>query len=692
MKKIFILSIAFSFLFGQNLLAQEDFRSAPPAPGPAPRIEMGKAEKITFKNGLQVIVVENHKLPRVSFQVFVDYPPIQEGEYAGYVGLAGQMLSRGTTTRSKADIDEAVDFIGASLSTSSNGIFASSLTKHKDKLLEIMTDVLFNPTFPEEEFEKIKTQTLSALAQSKDDPNAIASNVSAVMRNGKKHPYGEVETEETINNITVEKCREFYDAYFKPNISYLIITGDITTKEAMDLASKHFSQWEKSPTAREKFAKPQKPAVTQVDFVDKAGAVQSVINITYPVDLKPGAPDAIPASVMNTLLGSYFSSRLNSNLREDKGYTYGARSRMSTDPEVGSFTAYASVRNEVTDSSLTEFLVEINKLREEEVSDEELETVKNVMTGNFARSLESPETVARYTLNTARYHLPEDYYPTYLEKLNKVTKADVLEMARKYLTPDNAHIVVVGNKDEVADKLKQFSPEKRVNFYDPYGNYQDDAGMAVPAEMTAESVLEKYLAAIGGRENLAKVERLIIDMTAEIQGMSLQTTLYHMAPNKLAMTNKMMGNVVQSSVFNGEKGVNMQMGQFSDMDETKTQDMLIDSRLFPERFYAEMGVKTELKSMELVEGQKAYKIIITYPSGTKKTHYFDAETHLKIREIETQGEDVTVINDISDYREIEGVKFPHVVNVSGGMPFPLKLETVNIEINGEIDTELFEVE
>ena len=156
MKKIFFFILGLSFVFGQNLNAQNnDFRKAPPPPGPAPRIEMGKAEQITFKNGLQVIVVENHKLPKVSIQVYVDYPPLLEGEQAGYVELAGAMLSRGTTTRTKAQIDEEVDFSGASLNTSSNGVSGSCLTKHRDKLLAVMTDVLFNPTFPEEEFESL---------------------------------------------------------------------------------------------------------------------------------------------------------------------------------------------------------------------------------------------------------------------------------------------------------------------------------------------------------------------------------------------------------------------------------------------------------------------------------------------------------------------------------------------------------
>ena len=188
--KLYNLILVLALCLGVSLNAQDDFRNAAPKAGPAPKIELGEYERFELDNGLQVIVVENHKLPRVSFQLFVDTPPIQEGEKTGASGLAGQLLGRGTTTKAKAEIDEAVDFIGASLNTSSTGIFAASLTKHKEKVLDLMVDVLYNPAFDEEEFKKVKTQTLSALAQSKDDPNAIASNVSQVIRYGKNHPYG----------------------------------------------------------------------------------------------------------------------------------------------------------------------------------------------------------------------------------------------------------------------------------------------------------------------------------------------------------------------------------------------------------------------------------------------------------------------------------------------------------------------
>ncbi len=674
-------------LFAQMANGQNDFRNTAPKPGPAPKIELGKAEQFTLKNGLKVIVVENHKLPRISFQVFVDVPPTLQGEFAGYADLAGQMLSKGTTTRTKSQIDESVDFMGANLNSSASGVSGGCLSRYNDKLLEVMSDVLLNPTFPSAEFDKVKKQAISALAQDKDDPSAIANNVGSVLRNGKNHPYGEVTTEKSLEKITVDKCREFYQKFFKPNVSYLIVTGDITTAEVKKFAPKYFGDWKQGEVQNIKFDTPQKPAATQVDFVDKAGAVQSVINVTYPVDLKPGTEDVIKASVMNTVLGSYFGSRLMSNLREDKAYTYGARSGLSPDPVIGFFNANASVRNEVTDSSIVQFLAEIDRLRNETMPEEELSMVKNVMTGNFARSLEDPETVARFALNTARFNLPDDYYANYLQRLSQVSTYDIRQMAAKYLSPKNTHLLVVGNKDDVAAKLANFSADKKVRFYDVYGNPIEEEGMQVPAGITAQTVLADYLNAVGGKK-LDDIKSVYLNMTASLQGMEMVTELNHMAPNKLDMVNSMLGNVIMESIFDGEKGVNIQMGNKSVMEGSALEDMKIDGHLFPERFYDKLGVKTELKGIEMVEGKKAYKIQIEYPSGSKKTHYFSLETNLKVREIEDK-DGTLVTNEITSYKDVNGIRFPEVVKITGIAPMPLIMTTKEVEVNGEMDASLF---
>ncbi|MFT5168927.1 MAG: zinc protease, partial [Saprospiraceae bacterium] len=294
----------------------EDFRTKSPTPGPAPKIQLGSYEQFELGNGLKVIVVENNKLPRVTFSLSLEADPFMENDHIGAAEIAGQLMSHGTTTRTKAQIDEEVDFMGATLNSSFSGMYAASLKKHTDNLLQVMSDVLLNPGFSAEEFEKVKKQTLSGLASSKDDPNAIAGNVASVLRYGKDHPYGEIVTEETVANITLDNCKDYYKNYYRPNVAYLVVVGDIKTKDAKTLVEKYFSKWQKEIVPTFDFVKPVMPETTTIDFVNKPGAVQSVINVTYPIEFQTGSPDAIKAAVMNTLLGGFFRSRLNGNLRE----------------------------------------------------------------------------------------------------------------------------------------------------------------------------------------------------------------------------------------------------------------------------------------------------------------------------------------------------------------------------------------
>jgi len=234
-----------------------------------------------------------------------------------------------------------------------------------------------------------------------------------------------------VQNIDRASVIGFYQTYFKPNIAYMAIVGDINRKEAQKLIKKYFGNWERGEVPKNIFKVPEAPSKTLVAMVDRPQSVQSIINVSYPVNLKPGSEDAIKARVMNTILGGGFSSNLMQNLREDHGFTYGARSSLSGDKLIGNFNASASVRNEVTDSSVVEFLYELNRIRTENVSEEQLKSIKNYITGGFARSLENPQTIANFAINIERYNLPKDYYANYLMNIEAVSVADVKEMAQK---------------------------------------------------------------------------------------------------------------------------------------------------------------------------------------------------------------------------------------------------------------------
>ncbi|MBK6526450.1 MAG: insulinase family protein [Crocinitomicaceae bacterium] len=245
-------------------------------------------------------------------------------------------------------------------------------------MLALLSDMILNPAFPQEDFERLKSQTLDNLASLSTDANAMSSIVSGVVNYGTEHPYGEVSTEETINAITVDDIKAHYAKFFIPNYAYLVIVGDVTQAEAKGYVDQYFAKWQKGAEIKKPVYTLPKPIGNNVYFVDKPGAVQSVINVTHTVNLQPGHSDEIVLSVLNGILGGgSFSARLMANLREDKAYTYGCYSSISSDPMIGSFSAGGSFRNEVTDSALTQILFEIDKISKNMVTDEELTLVKS---------------------------------------------------------------------------------------------------------------------------------------------------------------------------------------------------------------------------------------------------------------------------------------------------------------------------
>lgn len=684
--KFFIMII---FLFTLSLYAQVD-RSKMPEPAPAPEIQIGDSESFTLDNGLKVFVVKNDKLPVVSFSLVIDRDPIFEGENAGYVSLAGQLLRTGTKTRAKADIDEAVDFIGARLNTSATGIFASSLTQHIETLLELMSDIVLNSDFKQEELDKLVKQTLSGLKAQKDDPNAIASNVRNALVFGLDHPYGEQVTEETVNNITLEICQDYYDEYFTPSISYMAIVGDIEKDDAEKLIKKYFGSWKTKEVSKASYKKPQAPLVNKVALVDRPQSVQSVINISYPIDLKIGSEDVIKTSVANMILGGYFSSKLNSNLREDKGYTYGARSSIDSDELIGSFSASTQVRNSVTDSTITEILAEMKKMRSGDITDEELDLAKNFLTGSFSRSLESPQTIARFALNIERYNLPKDYYKNYLKNLDAVTKEDVIAVSKKYIKPDEAHILVVGKGEDIANNLKKFSLSGKINYYDIYGKEYDPTVKKVDPSITVDSVIERWIEVQGGREKLESIKDVQTVLKGQVQGFDVTLTLSRKIPNLLHQDLDAVV-VKQTTLFNGEVGKQITNGQESLIEGKQLDELKLQATMNLFLHYDELGITPALKGIKTINGKDAYEIELLLPSGKKWLNYYEVDSGLKIREITTvespQGSfDQTI--DMSDYREVEGVMYPHKLSQQLG-PQSIELEVTEIKVNQDLSDGFF---
>jgi len=672
MKKILF---TLSMLIGTSLVAQD--RSIRPEAGPAPEIQLGSTESFVMENGLKVFVVENHKLPKVSLSLEYKYHPELEGDAVGISSIAGDLLGTKTTSRSKDEINASVDYIGAFLSTSASGVYASSLTKHLPKLMELFSDVIINSEFTQEEFDKLITQNKSSLASSSDSPDEVAVNVRNAMNFGSKHTYGELMTERTLANVTLESCEDFYHTYFSPKGSYLAIVGDINVIEAKQMLSKYMADWKATAFENTVYTNIKAPNKNQVSLVNKVGAVQSVINITYPIDLHPASKDALKVKVLNNILGGGSAARLFRNLREDKAYTYGAYSSMRID-EIGSyFNASAKVRNEVTDSAIVEFFREINDLRDVKVSQEELQGVLNNMSGKFAIALEQASTVARFAINTDYLGLDADHYANYLKMLSEITTDDIHEVAQKYLRPNNAHIIVVGDAENLKDKLKVFG---EVTLRDNYG--VEKSGLkAIPVGVTALNIVADYVEALGGEKKLKKLNSLQFTYIADIPGAptKLKMIVLQQTPNSFSMSMKMMGMTVQRQFSNGDSGFNDGMQGATEMTAEELVEARNQYQIASELYYFE-NYSAELKGIDILDNEEVYILIRTDREGAKATEYYSLASKFLVKSesvVDSPKGEVAQSTFYKDYQRVKGYSFAHqIIQNVAGQSIDMKLKKV----------------
>lgn len=679
MKKIFLFLL---ISMPAAMIAQVD-RTQAPKPGPAPVIKVGEPASFTLPNGLKVFVVQNTKLPRVAATLTIDRLAIKEGDKAGMASMAGELFRRGTTKMNKATLDEEIDYLGGTIDASPLSVNALSLKNNFNKIFALMADVALHPSFPADELEKIRTQELSSLAQSKEDANAIASNVVHSLMYGKSHPYGEVETEESVKRVTVDDIKKFYNTNWKPNIAYLIFVGDITVDEAKKLSTTYFGNWARGVIPAENYTTPVAPAKTYIAIVDRPSSVQSVINIVAPVQMKPGTPDAIPSSLMNSILGNGSTGRLFKNLREKYGFTYGAYSTLQSDRLVGNFTASAAVRNEKTDSAIGQFLLELNRIRTEEVSSEAINQTKNEMSGSFARSLESPSTIANFALNIARYNLPKDYYQNYLKNLAAIDNAAVQSMAKKYVQPGNVHIVIVGNAKEIAKGLEKYG---EVKYFDVYGNEKTaPVEKKAAAGVTAESILKKSIEAQGGEAAMKMVKDVSMTGSASVMGQKLDLTMKYVIPGGYLQTISMSGTALSKQLVKDGKYTVSQQGQEAPLEDDDKEELDESSALFTEAYILNKGeYKFNLKGVEQVDGKDAYNVEIKSPKGRTYNYFYDVASSLRVKETKTEegaaNAKALVQMFITEYKTFNGVKLPVKMTLDAGQ-LKISMDLTDVKIN-----------
>ncbi len=669
-----ILSLIAFFLVSVAINAQID-RSKMPKPGPDPEIKLGTPNTFTLTNGLKVIMVENNKLPRASASLTIDNKPYFEGEIAGVSSMMGSLLGRGTTNISKDEFNEKVDFLGANVSFFSSGAYASSLKKYFPEILGLMADGVKNSQFTQEEFDKEVQITLDGLKSNEKNVTSAARRVENVLTYGKNHPFGEFTSKESVNKITLEDVKNNYNSYFKPNNAYLVIEGDIDTKEIEKLVKSIFSNWKKGEIPVYTIPGTESVATTEINFIDMQNAVQSEIAVINNVDLTLGDKDYYAALMASNILGGGGTARLFMNLREDKGYTYGSYASLRQDRYAGTFRATASVRNVVTDSSVVEIQKEINRIRYEKVTSEELKNSKEEYIGGFVMDVQKPRTVANFALNIERYNLPKDFYANYIKNIKAVTLDDVQNAAIKYFRGDKAKIIITGKGIDVLKNLE--NTDYVIKYFDTYGNPTEKPAMTlpIPEGMTAANVIDKYISAIGGKDKVMAIKTTMMVANATIQGTPLVMTSKSSAPNKTSQEIAVMGNVMQKSIFDGEKGYSESRGQRTDMEGDDLEEAKEGNAIISDLNYK----SGTLLRIEPIDGKNT--IVLKHKDNEV---FYDMETGLKVKSIKVtkgpDGADVKIPTLFSDYKEVNGVKFPYSIVQKMG-PMELNFEIQEIKVN-----------
>lgn len=672
MKKL--LYTALALILSISLQAQID-RSVQPNPGPAPKVNIGKAQSFQLPNGLNVLVVENHKLPRVTFNLALDNKPSIEGDIVGVNSLSSSMFGNGTSTISKDDFNEQLDFFGSSVRFSIDNVGGSSLSKYFPQTLALAAKGALDPLFTQEELDSERAKLLDGLKADEKSTTAIANRVRSILIYTAKHPNGEYLSEQTINKVSLADIKNYYKTNFVPANAYLVIVGDITFADAKKLVTENFSSWKKAPAPAANFVDPVNLTKTEIDFVDVPNAVQSEISLNSVVNLKMTDPDYFAATLANYILGGSSDSYLFMNLREGHGWTYGSYSNLSGDKYVSDFRAYAAVRNAVTDSATVEMLKEVKRIRSEVPSADALKLAKAKFIGSFVMNAEKPQTIANFALRERTQSLPADFYENYIKNIEAVTLEQIQAAARKYLTDDAARIVIAGKASEVLPGLEKIGLP--IKYFDKYGNpVSKPEAKAVASDVTVKSILEKYIGAVGGKAALEQIKSLEVTSKAKVNGQELTLIKKETADGKSSQTITVMGMTLLKSVYDGKSGYAEIQGQRKDMTEDDLAELKYAS-VFPELLMVN-STTVKLAGIENINGADAYKL-----TDGDVSFFYDVNSGLKLAEgvkkEVAEGKSMDQIGYYGNYKEISGVKIPYKSTLNVGME--VELEVVDVKVN-----------
>jgi zinc protease len=500
-KKLFSLILLFGLVFGLGgaLPAQQpqgagaDSKQLPskvqrlnkaPVNNEILKVKLPHPTEVTLPNGLTILVLEQRRLPTVYYGLWIKSGALSDPkDLPGLASFTADLLRDGTAKRNSTQIATELDELGAvfaadaSFGANLTTVTASGLSQSADKLMELMSDIVLNPSFPADELQKYQRQEGARLIQQRSNPGFLARERFARAVYGDFPASVQSPTVDSLKKATPEALKAFHDKYYAPNNAILAVAGDLTVAQATELAKKYLGAWKNHPVEAVALGNVTGPAAAKVYLVDRPGSVQSNI-LAGGLALRRSDPDYIPLTVTNRILGGGAAARLFSNLREEKGYTYGAYSRITGDIYPGSFVANTEVRNNVTDPSLHELMYEFKRLRDEKVPQAELEDAKRSIVSSFALSLENSAAIVNSWMSVKYYGLPGDYWDRYSDEVAKVNADTVQRMAKKYVDLDHLQVVVVGDAKQVREGVAKYGA---VELFDTDGKAVEGKADAAPS-------------------------------------------------------------------------------------------------------------------------------------------------------------------------------------------------------------------
>ncbi len=641
-----------------------------------------------LENGLRVIVLNDTTCQDFSAKLLVDYPLVFEGEYKGVSNLVAQLLSAGTTKHTKAEIDSLLRLSSCTLNATGRELQLHAPLEKREAVLSLLAEIVQQATFPEQELEQLKAALTGIIEASDTSVTAQSTQLANQLFFGADHPYGERMSLENLANVSQEACQNFHKKYYRPVVSYLVLAGNIQAKEARFLVEKYFGNWRVPGAMFAAFYNPAPlPLKTRLSFVNIPSAPSVSLEIGYSIPLRPGSEDELKVALLEQLL--------EDKLAQASWNPYGDIVSAVADPQVGFFRISPGILPpEMAEEAINDILGTLSNLRNQLVTKQALAATKEKLSSRYSMYqdlLLHKEGRAGKALAIVRFKLARNYYDNYLQRLNDITPADLLEVAREYLLPGRAHIVLAGDQS-IAPSLARFAGDGKVHYYTKEGEEIESVDLELATEtITAEEVVEKYLAAIGGRERLTAVNDFQQEAEAKIQGQTL--SMARIKKNNVMFFGQFrMGDLnILKIIFDGQAARVFQGNRQEEVTEEDLEKFRADAVIFPELKYKGQGYQLKVAGSAVLNNQNVHILDVITPSGKSSSQYFDTSNGFLVRSV-TEENAKMLIWDYSDYRAVEGVKFPHQLVLTGLLEEPLLFRVKSLKLNQAVTDDLFKIE